>query len=185
MEELIFFAIIIFFSIIDSIARRRRKRQKDLPGGAPSPAEWEWEDDELETYDAEPSYDDREPRSSEEMIPSDIWEEIAGLAGGKKRQHEPSSPPPIEVDPIPPRPVSTHRVHRSHAGYGTDPSSRRRSEQDEIDPLRRRLSRDARAVRRQLQSHKKHALRRAVILHEILGPPTATRPDRIDEPFSG
>lgn len=213
MEELIFIAIIIFFSIIDSIARKKKKRQGQMPGPtSPAPGEWEWEDEEPATYDADASYDGRyeveeakaeppprytrpygsstgtsreEPRSSEGMVPADIWEEIAGLTRGKAREPEPPPPAPVEVEPIPPRPVGRHRVHRAHLEYGTDPSTRRRSEQDEIDPLRVRLSRDAAAVRRQLRSHRRHALRRAVILHEILGPPAATRPERFEQTLGG
>jgi len=208
MEQLIFFAIIIIFSIIDSVARTKKKRQAGGQGEAPQlPQEWEWEEDDLPTYDADPSYDDShrpEPfkarqlpeysrpqpsggtrerqaqKSSEAMIPSDIWEEIAGLARGKLPEPKPAPPPPpVEIEPIPARPMGLHRVHRSHAGYGTDPSSRARSEQDGLDPLKTTLSQDASAVRRQLRSHSKSALRRAVILQELLGPPVSLQSERV------
>lgn len=60
MEELIFFGILIAFSILDAIARKKKRQQG---GGAriPTPEEWEedeWVDDDLPTYDADPSYDD-------------------------------------------------------------------------------------------------------------------------------
>jgi len=213
MEELIFFAIIIFFSIIDGIARaRKQKKQGQLPDeSSPVPEDWEWEDDQVESYDSGPSYEkpyqvrrspgsaqrttlpeytgpygkDREtrpasPKSSQGMIPADIWQEIAGLARGRQPAPEPD-PSPTEIEPIPPRPLGVHPVHRAHAGFGTDPSSRARSAEDGLDPLRRTLSRDASAVRRQLRSHRKSALRRAVILQEVLGPPAATRPERFLE----
>ena len=195
MEELIFFAIIIFFSIIDSIARTRKKRQAERTGQTGRmPEEWD-EPDELPTYDDVPSYDDpyemapyeartpsggSAPTSSEGMIPSDIWEEIAGLARGRLPEPEPE-PLPVEIEPIPPRPVARHRVHRAHAEFGTDPSSRSPSKEGAIDPLRVTLSRDARAVRRQLRSHSRSALRQAVILQEVLGPPAATRPERFQD----
>jgi hypothetical protein len=79
------------------------------------------------------------------------------------------------------RPAETHIVHRAHKGYGTDPSSRRPSEQDGLDPLATRTSADALAVRAQLRRQGAHALRQAVIFHEILGPPVAIRPDRFEE----
>lgn len=212
MEELIFIAIIVIFSVIDSIGRSRKKKRQAGGSGEASrlPEEQEWED-EPETYDQEPSYDDRygtekEPAalpgytqpygsssggarttrtSSEGMIPSDIWEEIAGLSTGRTpaRQAEPPPPPPplpVEVESIPRRPVETHRVHRAHVGYGTDPSSRARSEQDGLDPLARSMSADVKKVRRQLRQGR-HALRRAVILQEVLGPPASIRPERFPE----
>jgi hypothetical protein len=213
MEELIFFAIIIIFSIIDSIARTRKKKRAGTPDETSRlPQEWTWEEDEeadeaeVATYDAGGSYDDRykadeepvglrgegssqpgygggartSPKTSEGMIPADIWQEISGLARGRQPAPKPS-PPPVEVEAIPRRPVELHRVHRAHAGFGTDPSSRARSEQDVLNAPRRTLSRDALAVRQQLQSHKRSALRRAVLLQEILGPPAADRPERFPD----
>jgi hypothetical protein len=208
MEELIFFAVIIFFSIIESIARRRKKQS----AGSPQiPEEWEpeetrreWRSETPATYDAERSYDDRgadeveAPRrsGSEAMIPGDIWEEIAGLARGRMRQLEtqPEAPPPPPVPATPPATLPArlgwgkrtpkvgqpHRVHLSHAEYGTDPSSRTRSAHDQIDPLARGLSADVKAVRKQLR-HGRHALRQAVILQEVLGPPVSIRPEGFRE----
>jgi hypothetical protein len=232
MEELIFFAVIIFFSIIESIARSRKKQ-----AGGPTQLPEEWRPEERErdwrsetttaTYDAERSYDDVEldeadsaevipepsqprstgtPRGSEGMIPSDIWEEIAGLARGRvedlerrqqARRGTPSKPmpPPRTTDPhrsgevtragppTAPRrtmavlsPPAEHRVHLAHAEYGTDPSERARSRHDGLDPLARRLSADVRSVRNQLRLGR-HALRQAVILQEVLGPPASMRPE--------
>lgn len=70
-----------------------------------------------------------------------------------------------------------HQIHQAHAGYGTDPSERAPAEQDGLDPLRWNLSEDARAVRAQLLNRGDSALRQAVILHEILGPPVSMRDD--------
>lgn len=242
MEELIFFAVIILFSILESVARSRKKK---AGGGTPQiPGEWEPEADEDEeawrsdsgseparrdmrgsevpTYDAErsrseeagaaeistertlPGYTrpygttagtERSGTSgSEGMIPADIWEEIAGLAerpeARKRKTPPPTGPerqparPRVESKRPPLRPARTqapaartHRVHLAHADYGTDPSSRPRSEQDGLDPLARGLSADAAAVRRQLRDGGRHALRRAVILQEVLGPPASMRRD--------
>lgn len=236
MEELLFFAVIIFFSIIESIARSRKaKRQQsgegmpDLP--LPPEVEPDWRDehvgpmrDNLPTYDEEPSYDDAvsagarggatrpsagsgtisgssrttsssrggvaESRpSSETMLPGGLFEELAELAGqleqAKARPIKlPKQSPPIPRAPRPApvelyrgeaRKVEKHRVHRAHAGYGTDPSERARSEQDGLDPLATFLSEDARAVREQLASSDPSQLRRAFILHEVFGPPVSLR----------
>jgi hypothetical protein len=212
MEELIFFAVIIFFSIIDSIARSRKKKQQQMGTGAPVPTtpdprerkrsvprydtertheaqptyETERTYEQQPTYEADASYDDApsydddapEEAGSQAMIPSDIWEEIAGLARGRTpAPTRPAPPPPVEVAP----PDATHPVHRSHSDYGTDPSTRARSEQDGMDPLATRTSADALAVRRQLRHAGRHALRQAAMFHEILGPPVAIRPDRFEE----
>jgi hypothetical protein len=212
MEELIFFAVIIFFSIIESIARSRKKRA----GGSPQiPDEWEpepagreWQPPTRDvptrtttSYDADLSYDDlevaeaRDPRSgSEGMVPADIWEEIAGLARGRVRQLEtrPEPPPPAPA-PAPALPArlgwgkrtpkvgQAHRVHLAHQHYGTDPSERPPSALDALDPLARPLSADAKAVREQLRTGGRHALRQAVILQEILGPPSSMRSEGILE----
>lgn len=69
-----------------------------------------------------------------------------------------------------------HYVHRSHAGYGTDPSSRAPSEQDGLDPLAEFLDSDGVAVRQQLFGGRA-ALRQAFVLREVLGPPKALRED--------
>lgn len=245
MEQLIFVAIIVIFSILDSVARTKKKRQQ--AGGVPpkpkAPRGWgEWEteeDDAGDTYDSEPSYDDvqvgRTPeeadppprytqpygstgastgtgsKGSEGMIPSDIWEEIAGLATGrapapKRAPPEPKRAPPepvrtsslpsrraparpvartpsrpVEVERGPARPVESHGIHRAHAGFGTDPSSRARSREDGLDPLAHELGVDAASARRQLLSRNRHALRQAVILQEVLGPPAALREDPLGE----
>ena len=199
MEQLIFFAIIIFFSIIDSVARSKKKKQQ-MGTGAPVPKtpdarernrsvpryDTERTHDAQPTYEAErtyeqqPEYDDDLPEEagSQAMIPADLWEEIAGLARGRTSAPTRSVPPPPAVV-LPP--VETHVVHRMHRDYGTDPSSRARSEQDGLDPLATRTSADALAVRAQLRRQGAHALRQAVIFHEILGPPVAIRPDRFEE----
>ena len=224
MEELIFFGVIIFFSILESIARSRRARRGEEAGGElpelPDPGEWEPELPELPTYDAEPSYDERataKPErhrpASETMLPADLLEELAGLTkrgqemGRTVEMPRPSPPSPepqgttIETyrgAPLPasraerrPAPVPTvtpaprpdygvtrpdHRVHLSHRGFGTDPSERHRFEKAPPPPAA--AAPDAAAVRKLLQSQSGSALRQAIILHEVLGPPAAMRADR-------
>jgi len=278
MEELIFFAVLIFFSIVESIARSRKQRK----GGGPLPdvppdweQEWErqsraepagqsprprprlpqqgrpevpsYDDDESfdartsaeegrsfevrSSSEAEPSFDEaasseterkKRAESSESMIPSDIWEEIAGLAREAKvelplppprpkpqpkprptgqRRELPPEPrraqprpasvklPPLRTRPTPPSPIAepalegtaAHAVHQSHTGYGTDPSERARSAQDGLDPLARLLDADAAAIRQQLRSKGAHALRQAMILYEVVGPPVGSRPGPYSE----
>jgi hypothetical protein len=276
MEELIFFAVLIFFSIVESIARSRKQRKGGGPlpemppereagpprqHPRPRPTQRAQQRSGVPSYDDDASFDARasseegisfegrtsseagrsfddtasseEERrrraaSSESMIPADIWEEIAGLAREAKvelplpgprptpqprpqsrpaptPQPRPQAPAPRKV-PAPkpsatklpkiaraPTPVvvtpaepalegtAAHAVHESHAGYGTDPSERARSAQDGLDPLARVLSRDASAVRQQLRGQGANALRQALILYEVLGPPAASRPDRFSE----
>lgn len=283
MEELIFFAVIIFFTILESIARSRKAKQGgEVEEGGGAPPEWEAElpdlglptpgrtsDDDVPTYDEDPSYDDitarqrREARerereggaradrpldgyqaphgtdrpmapsreetpkprrpSSETMLPGDLLEQLETLARGRQtRQKErrttetperrkqprtvdmpiesPPLPTPIEEREVgsgrrPSAPVGStapvgsrtpigatpvdHEIHRSHAGYGTDPSSRARSEQDGLDPLAERMDADAVAVRRQLLGGGRPALRQAMVLKEVLGPPLVLR-DEVD-----
>jgi hypothetical protein len=223
MEQLIFVAIIVIFSILDSVARTKKKRQGGgpLPGPEP-PQEWETEEDSYQEAEPLPQYsrpygsptgaEEQAPKGSEGMIPSDLWEEIAGLARGRVPQ-QPPAPEPAPSRPAPPRrapprpaptrpaprteatparpvprtesvparPVETHSVHRAHEGFGTDPSSRVRSREDGLDPLAFELGLDASAARHQLLSRDRHALRQAVILQEILGPPAALRSDPFDD----
>lgn len=195
MEQLIFVAIIVIFTILDSVARTKKKRQMRGPLPAPD-APHQWEDEE-DGRDGQPSLGDVElereaavtqaakrpaPQTSEGMVPADIWAEIAGLAKG--RIPTPPAPKPKPEPParsVPRRPVETHRVHLSHTGFGTDPSTRARSEQDGLDPLAKALGVDASSARHQLLSRNRHALRQAVILQEILGTPAALRPDPFED----
>jgi hypothetical protein len=202
MEELIFFAVLIFFSIIESIARSRKQRQgggqlPELPDEEAREAQAKWEAEQAE-------------RSRRRRVrpPTSIGEEIAGLAREAKvelpaprpkprprlpqtqlpqerRVPGPRKPAPRAAParsrPAPPSPAfegtPAHAVHLSHVSYGSDPSERARSAEDGLDPLARSLSADAAAVRRQLRGQGAHALRQALILQEVLGPPVASRPD--------
>jgi hypothetical protein len=246
MEELIFFAVLIFFSIVESIARSRKKQKggpppempeaerAERPTHRPSPrprprmSEVPSYDDDV-TSEAETSFDDvasseeerrQRAASSESMIPADIWEEISGLAREAKvelpaprpkpqprpqvqlpqprRVPQPKLPAPKlpqRPGPAAPQPrkptaparppslegTASHPVHRSHAGYGTDPSTRARSQQDVLEPLAPAVNADASAVREQLRSQGAQGLRQAVILYEIFGPPVSSKPDRFSE----
>jgi len=238
MEQLIFFAVIIFFSILESVARTRRAKERRESGEAPPERfEWAqtppWETEQLPTYDQdapydeEPSHDDRAlatgrppepPKPAEPPSVADIWAEITGLATEaleKKKEARPRSiprqspplptpapsrdtdvespawPPPTTPGPYdrqdaglqalpeyrPSRTSSQHVVHRAHAGYGTDPSSRAPSAQDGLDPLAAQETATAKAVRAQLHLGRE-ALRQAFVLQEVFGPPLSMRGDR-------
>ena len=237
MGEFIFFAVIIFFSIIESIARRRKAKKgggpvEEVPTGDRTPGEWEFEWEQaspadLPTYDDDLSYDDEATRSgsapmpaprgiesqkssSRTMLPGGLLEELASMAekldverqrmeqaeadaqAETRRQDRERSEQervsmsrgnPGTVVPAtrgPARTVSSRTLHQAHAEYGTDPSERAPSEQDGLDPLERTLSRDAKAVRVQLLSDSASALRQAIILQEVLGPPKALQEDVVE-----
>jgi hypothetical protein len=132
--------------------------------------------------------------SSEDLIPVDIWEEIAALARGERPGVTPPPPAPSREPAVPasspsrvesvPREIrvptpepdrpGTHPVHLTHPQLGKPVSERLTA------PARRRTGarpgKDVRAVRRLLAGGGT-SLRQAVILHEILGPPASQRED--------
>lgn len=227
MEELIFFGVIILFSILDAIAKKKRQgtetEEVEAPPTEASPVEDEARWGGMPGYEAPSSdpdgdgipgaplpeytrpYGGEGASSSEGMVPRDIWEEIGALARGEQPP-EPVAPEPDEEelatwddepsyeDPerLPSRIPSTspirrsqvgarevgsrggsgkHFIHGSHADYGTDPSGRK----PVPEPASGGPSREVRAVRQALMEGGSDAARRAVILHEILGPPVAYR----------
>jgi hypothetical protein len=141
MDNLIFFAVIIAFSILDSILRKKKKGQKGADG-LPVPEAQEWGPTEVEeylpTYDEEPSYDDEHrvtgleatqqhaaptapspergqaaAPSRELGIPKDIWEEIAALAGGRLPIEHAPEPPSSPPALVAPQPVDPREVERT------------------------------------------------------------------------
>lgn len=128
MEQLIFFAVIIFLSILESIARSRKAKQQrsgEQPGPSePERFEWAqtppWEAEELPSYDAEASYDDAvdtepiarteaegRPRQSAELPSAeDIWAEIAGLSTERRTESTTRGPVP---EYAPRRPLPAER----------------------------------------------------------------------------
>ena len=214
MEELIFFGVIILFSILDAIAKKKRQQAGEVE--APEPEGWQdpeegvtpWEppipkDPDGDGIPGSPrpeytrSYGERGasgPGSSEGMVPTDIWEEIGALARGEREPAPDPEPEPWEVSPAPreeparerlpatspirrsqvgQREVGSHPVHRSHAGYGTDPSERPTS----LPPRSGGPSREVRAVRAALVEGGPRLARQAVILREVLDKPLAYRED--------
>jgi hypothetical protein len=199
MNELIFFGIIILFSILDSVLKKQKKKAEES-GRLAAPEE----------SSPEPRVEREALGVPQDMVPADVWAEIAELARGGRPQERRSQggaptyvpapvPPSSLPEPTParvgrdtgrargrPEPVGRgsravtmpgEAVHQTHREYGTDPSQRAASEQDGLDPLAESLSADAREVRDMLSSGSGHRLRQAFILHELLGPPVATKDD--------
>ena len=183
MEGLVFLVVIVVFSILESVLKKRKAAQARLHGEAPESIEDALErirGDDLHapTYDAHPSYDDDasyddgpsydEGPSYDDQIDDDVPE----YSNQYRAVSRPTPTPTFQ-----PAPKQEHVVHRSHAGYGTDPSSRAPSEQDGLDPLAEHISADVGAAHKLFLSRDPHALRRAIILQEILGRPAAFRGD--------
>lgn len=121
MKELIFFAVIIFFSILESIARSRRAKQKREQGGLEE-EQFEWAqtppwDTDLPTYDEDPSYDeaadeyvvteraDSEPQSKGPRSVVDILAELGGITTEETREESTTVSIPRQSPPLPePRP---------------------------------------------------------------------------------
>ena len=197
MNELIFFAIIIIFTIIEAVSKARKRRaegeeeiDEGMPGAEPQTARR-----------PAPRDRDRDEEPSETMIPADIWEEIAGLARGQREEEA----EPVELAPAPrrapePKPVPTrrhtpaprpryepklpvtrvptprdpHPMQQVRPQFGMDPSERTPSRLDWRPEVRD--NRNAKRVRAMLSGREgADALKQAVILREVLGPPLAMR----------
>jgi len=210
MEELIFFALIGFASIIESVFRRRKARSgggpvKEAPTRDRRFEREQGRPEESPTYDSVPSYDEwvtaTVPEASakkpaldtlgsdllEVLLGGETWQDEKDLAKRKLKARndeirrlrmkveESSRAGASAGESV--SPPSVHQIHRTHAEFGTDPSERAPSEQDGLDPLARSLSAEAKAVRRQLRSDSASALRQAIVLQEVLGPPQSIRED--------
>ena len=209
MEELIFFALIGFASIIESVFRRRKARSgggpvKEAPTRDRRFEREQGRPEESPTYDSVPSYDEwvtaTVPEASAkkpaldtlgsdllEVLLGETWQDEKDRAKRKLKARndeirrlrmkvEESSRAGASAGESA-SPPSVHQIHRTHAEFGTDPSERAPSEQDGLDPLARSLSAEAKAVRRQLRSDSASALRQAIVLQEVLGPPQSIRED--------
>ena len=210
MEELIFFALIGFASIIESVFRRRKARSgggpvKEAPTRDRRFEREQGRPEESPTYDSVPSYDEwvtaTVPEASakkpaldtlgsdllEVLLGGETWQDEKDRAKQKLKARndeirrlrmkveESSRAGASAGESV--SPPSVHQIHRTHAEFGTAPSERAPSEQDGLDPLARSLSAEAKAVRRQLRSDSASALRQAIVLQEVLGPPQSIRED--------
>ena len=174
IELLGYLAVFLWF-VFGSLLNRKQKNQR-----AQEPVELEWDQEEQEVWSEEPlARDSGRERKATEILPADLWEEITGAM----RLPEPE---PVEETPLPERePVRTsrkrqpdpsiHPIHSTHPEYGTDPSERTASIQHGLGSLTDTLELRASVTRDQLGLGDREALRKAVILHEVLGPPLALR----------
>ena len=174
IELLGYLAVFLWF-VFGSLLNRKQKNQR-----AQEPVELEWDQEEQEVWSEEPlARDSGRERKATEILPADLWEEITGAM----RLPEPE---PVEETPLPERePVRTsrkrqpdpsvHPIHSTHPEYGTDPSERTASIQHGLGSLTDTLELRASVARDQLGLGDREALRKAVILHEVLGPPLALR----------
>ena len=170
IDTLLYLGLFLWF-VFGSLFRRKQKNQR-----AREPVALDWDQEEQEVRSEEPlARDSGRERKATEILPADLWAEITGAMGLPE-------PAPVEETPLPQRePVRTsrkrqpdpsvHPIHSTHPEYGTDPSERTSSIQHRLGSL----ADDPSAVRSQLGLMDREALRRAVILHEVLGPPLALR----------
>ena len=173
--EILGYLLVFLWFVFGSLLNRKQKNQR-----AQEPVELEWDQEEQEVWSEEPlARDSGRERKATEILPADLWEEITGAM----RLPEPE---PVEETPLPERePVRTsrkrqpdpsvHQIHSTHPEYGTDPSERTASIQHGLGSLTDTLELRASVARDQLGLGDRKALRKAVILHEVLGPPLALR----------
>ena len=173
--ELLGYLVVFLWFVFGSLLNRKQKNQR-----AQEPMELDWDQEEKEVWSEEPlARDSGRERKATEILPADLWEEITGAM----RLPEPE---PVEETPLPERePVRTsrkrqpdpsvHPIHSTHPEYGTDPSERTASIQHGLGSLTDTLELRASVARDQLGLGDREALRKAVILHEVLGPPLALR----------
>jgi len=173
--EILGYLLVFLWFVFGSLLNRKQKNQR-----AQEPVELEWDQEEQEVWSEEPlARDSGRERKATEILPADLWEEITGAM----RLPEPE---PVEETPLPERePVRTsrkrqpdpsvHPIHSTHPEYGTDPSERTASIQHGLGSLTDTLELRASVTRDQLGLGDREALRKAVILHEVLGPPLALR----------
>lgn len=146
------------------------------------------------------------PSSSEGLIPADIWEEITAMARGeapprRARPMPTPAPPPVPprerpapaqrrerlAPPRPPRPApvprpaptaAPHRLHATHPTLGR-PVHERLTRLDTPADHWVRVDPDVAAARGMVRGGPS-ALRRAIILSEVLGPPVSMREETGD-----
>lgn len=92
---LLYVLIFVVLAVVQGLGQKRReaerKSQTKPGGGAPAPGSAPGEPRPLPRARRSPT-----PDSSEGLIPSEVWEEILGLARGK-----PSPPTPVDAPPEP------------------------------------------------------------------------------------
>ncbi len=181
MEELIFFGVLILFSILDAVLKQRKRgRDADgLPLPLPEAEEsWEerrppsyWEEDDDVAVAVPPDVDptwEEETRSRDEVQDVRRWEGYAWAEVGRAETTLIRLPSPSD---------DVHPVHRSHAGYGARPPARGGAG---LPPPPRAttgapMRPEVQAARDLLRSGGRPDLRTAMVLREILSPPISMR----------
>jgi hypothetical protein len=185
MEQLIFIAVIVVFSVIDAISKNRKAKQDQIEVVLQRQGVIDAISKNRKAKQGGEGPSLPEGSGDTSFRPIDRPIEIEPVL---TRSTQPSSAVPIRS----PRPSSTrparlatepaeHVIHHARRGYDTDPSSRTPSEQDGLDPLAVTLSQDVRSVRQRLLNQDAHALRQAIVLQEVLGPPAALREKRFQD----
>lgn len=116
MEQLIFIGIILLFSVLEGLARKKREGgagdDVTLPPAVPQARVRRAPEQRLPSYDHDPTFDDAADAgsmgSTEGLIPADVWEEIQALArGGPVAPVAPRAVavPPAAAPPPAPTPV--------------------------------------------------------------------------------
>jgi len=206
VEPFVVILLILAFSILDAIGKAQKKRQQeggaaDARGGPEAEAAPDQAASQAAMLEAArrraASRRSGAPRvgTSEDVIVPELWEEIKKLARGRGVETLPERPrevparverpprqgprraAPVAAHPTAPAPAPVHPVHKTHPLMGK-PLAERRSPLDA--PLtaasRHPSSQEVKDVRAMLGGGP-DALRRAVMLEEVLGPPAAMRGD--------
>jgi hypothetical protein len=186
MEPVVIILIVLVLSILDAVGRKQRQtRGGDVDAGSAATAEAESAPDgdaRASRGAARHRSGVTRPASAEDIIVPELWQEIRKLArsSGGGRSERASAPP--RVEPVAaPAPEPAGAVYAVHAMHGTHPKlgrplAERRSRLALPGDRTRRSTPEVAEVRRML-AQGPAALRRAVILDEVLGPPAAFRGD--------
>jgi hypothetical protein len=213
-EGLLFWLIIIAVAVLQGIGQKKKKPGQPgpkQPQGPPGPSPIPPAERKRVTASSRPTPSSagggrqgiEEAGSSESMIPSEIWEEILGLARGEPRRAEPAPPPPPETEtpwaleerPRKGRPAAAVARRRDPAvvpeersfptSHGADGALHATRPAD--FKARLALSRTSTPEAEEEEakppelrtvlfgSGSSKELRRAIILKEVLGPPMALR----------
>lgn len=196
--ELIFVLIFIVFSVLEGVGRKKKAQRKGLPGTVPGPQRRSSRNREVVTREPEvsraepaevsPPVPTEETGGSEDLIPSQVWEEILGLARGTRPEPEKAETPAEEAAPEPVEPKVLHPApDRSRPA---DLPSPRRGEPRTVTavpsaaqrrPVPALVEPESPGPRRSDVMHRlfgsgsKEDLRKAIILREVLGPPVGMR----------
>lgn len=197
--QILVIAFFIIISMMDAAARRKRKQAEQRP----------------EAGESGTITGAREPRSlghettSAEMVPDQLWEEIATLARGRAPPTTPRLPParverstseyagPAAPSKAPEPEETTLRPEHQHVeGHDHVEWDLEESAAAPVAPAREKLPpegptpgkepptprRETRSVVRTLKGSGRGSIRRAVILAEILGPPVTLRDSEHEPP---